>query len=166
MSKTSTPRTSLSEWIDSVQEPNTKRYINERVIDQMNFYKSKSRSYKKKYHQFMTASIIVSLLIPLASIFADGSTVMKFFIALLGSCSTAITAYLRLQNYHELWTSYRYNREYLLSVLYAYFTKTGIFRKTERQDEADCLLIETCEACFMAESGSWKVLLDENHSNS
>jgi hypothetical protein len=84
---------------------------------------------------------------------------MKVIIALLGGGTAAITAYLRLHNYLELWGIYRNNREYLFSVLYSYFTTTGIFRKLSDQAERDALLIETCEGCFNSENKQWRELL-------
>lgn len=159
MSNTPVPRSELSAWIVKVQDTDTKQYICDRVMDQMNFYKKKSREYKKKYNFWMTASIIISLLIPVVSIFADAGMYMKAIIALLGGGTAAITAYLRLHNYLELWGIYRNNREYLFSVLYSYFTATGIFRKLSDQAERDALLIETCEGCFNSENKQWRELL-------
>lgn len=162
MSNTTVPRSDLSEWIETVQNPDTKRYINDRVMDQMNFYKRKNREYKKKYNFWMTASIIITLLIPVVSIFADGGLFMKAVIALLGGGAAAITAYLRLHNYLELWGIYRNNREYLFSVMYSYFTATGIFRKLPDQAERDALLIETCEGCFNSENKQWRELIQKD----
>ena len=160
MSITSVPRKSLDEWIKSIADVNTQSYVQDRVIDQMNFYRKRSKEYKEKYHRLMTISIVIGFLIPVTSILADGSLIMKVILAALGSATTAITAYLRMQNYYELWTRYRYNREYLLSTLYAYFTKTGIFKACSNQNECDALLIETCENCFNCENQGWLELLD------
>lgn len=159
MSNTTVPRSDLSEWIESVQNPDIKRYINDRVMDQMEFYKQKSKEYKKKYNFWMTTSIITSLLIPVVSIFSDGGLFMKAIIALLGGGTAAITAYIRLHNYLELWGIYRNNREYLFSILYFYFTVTGIFRTLPDQTARDTLLIETCESCFNSENKQWQELL-------
>lgn len=159
MSNTPVSRSELSGWIEEIQDPYTKQYVIDRVMDQMNFYKTKSRAYKKKYNFWMTASIIISLLIPVISIFADEGLFVKAIIALLGGGTAAITAHLRLHSYLELWSIYRNNREYLFSVLYSYFTATGTFRKLADQAERDVLLIETCEACFNAENKQWRELL-------
>lgn len=166
MSNTPVPRSELSAWIEKVQDADTKQYIYDRVMDQMNFYKKKSREYKKKYNFWMTASIIISLLIPVVSIFADAGVFMKVIIALLGGGTAAITAYLRLHNYLELWGIYRNNREYLFSVLYSYFTATGIFRKLSDQAERDALLIETCEGCFNSENKHWRELIRKEDEKS
>ena len=96
MSNTTVPRSELSAWIEKVQNPDTKQYINDRVKDQMDYYKIKSREYKKKYNSWMTTSIVISLMIPVFSIFANESLFMKAIISFLGGGTAAITAYLRL----------------------------------------------------------------------
>lgn len=162
MSSLPVERKSLDEWIANIENDKTKHYIEDRVVNQMNYYRNKSKEYKKKYHELMTVSIIIGFLIPVTSILADGSIFMKLVIATLGSATTAISAYLRMQNYYELWSNYRYNREFLLSTLYAYFTNTGIFRQLSTQQECDTLLIDTCEACFSTENKGWLDLLRED----
>lgn len=125
----------------------------------MDFYKDNSRKCKKNYQILSTASILIGFLIPIVSIFADGSIYMKVFIAMLGSGSTAITAYLSLKNYRDLWGKYRYSREYLFSVLMSYFMKADIFKNIENQEALDTLLVETCEKYFRAEAQNWQELI-------
>lgn len=160
MSNPTISRKPLDEWIKGIENETTRNYVQDRVVDQMNFYRTKSKEYKKNYQRLMTASIVIGFLIPVTSILSDGSLIMKIILAALGSATTAITAYLRMQNYYELWTRYRCNREYLLSTLYAYFTKIGIFKTCSNQNECDALLIETCENCFNRENQGWLELLD------
>lgn len=159
MSNTTVPHSKLSAWIEKVQNPDTKQYIKDRVMNQMDYYKTKSREYKKKYNFWITASIVISLMIPVMSIFVNESLFMRAIISFLGGGTAAITAYLRLHNYLGLWSIYRSNREYLFSVLYSYFTATGTFRRLTDQAERDALLIETCEGCFNAENKQWYELL-------
>lgn len=166
MSNTTVPHSKLSAWIEKVQNPDTKQYIKDRVMNQMDYYKIKSREYKKKYNSWMTTSIVIGLMIPVFSIFVNESLFMKAIISFLGGGTAAITAYLRLHNYLELWSFYRSNREYLFSVLYFYFTATGIFRRITDQAERDALLIETCEGCFNAENKQWYELLRTDDAQS
>lgn len=71
-----------------------------------------------QYLRWTTGSIIISGVIPIASVLADGGIFVKIFIAALGAAVTSISAYLNLQNYKDLWAKYRFNREWLLSTLY------------------------------------------------
>lgn len=150
---------SIEKWLVNVESQKTRLYIQERIVTQMDFYKDNSRKCKKNYQILSTASIIIGFLIPIMSIFADGSIYMKVFIAMLGSGSTAITAFLSLKNYRELWGKYRYSREYLLSVLQLYFMKAGIFKNIENQEDLDNLLVETCEKYFRTEAQNWRELI-------
>lgn len=143
-------------WLKEVGNEKTRQYIEERVIKQMEWYRKKSSVCKTKYQHWMTASIILSGSIPVASIFADGGVVFKVIIAMLGAAVTGIGAYLNLQNYKELWSIYRVNREMLLSILYLYFNRVGIFNKDMDQDDCDAMLIDLCEKQFQQDFSSWK----------
>lgn len=146
----------FQEWLKDVTNEKTKRYIQERVIKQMDWYRSKSNICKVKYQRWTILSIILSGAIPIASVFANGELFMKVLIAALGAMITGISAYLSLQNYNKLWNIYRSNRELLLSTLYMYFNNTGIFGQETDQDKRDTILIETCEKYFQQEVLDWK----------
>ncbi len=145
----------FSELINQVKNENTKDYIINRVVQQMKWYSSKSRSYKKKYYCWMTASIILGAFIPVVSVFADGSIWVKALLAALGAAVTACNAYLSLHNFKDLWVTYRKNRETLLRALYLYFNNVGFFSQSGTQEEKDALLITTCENLFSAETDAW-----------
>lgn len=152
------------EWLENVQDPITADYIKDFVIGQMEWFGRESVKCKKRYKNWMLVSIIISGLIPVASVFADGTLVMKVIIAALGSATTAVSAYLHLQSYQELWGNYRYNREYLHSILCSYFIKTGVFANCTDQEARDKLLVETCEDFFRKEVEVWKGRLDKKQS--
>ena len=140
----------LDYFIDKVENPDTKEYIRTRVVDQMDYYRKQSRFFK-----------ILGALIPVASIFSDSTTLMKVFIAALGSSVTAINAYLGLNNSRDLWLSYRNSRQTLLQTLYYYFNDTSIFSKVKTPEEKDKLLIQTCERELENQHSSWRSLVEE-----
>lgn len=146
----------LLKWLEEVVNEKTKRYIQERVIGQMEWYRKKSSNYKNSYQFWSTVSIILSGIIPVMSILADGSLIIKILIAALGATVTGIGAYLSLHSYKNTWEIYRSNREKLLSILYLYFNQAGIFGKELSQDDRDTMLIETCEKYFQQEVTDWK----------
>ena len=67
----------FQEWLEGVENERTKRYIQERAIKQMDWYRTKCYACKVSYQRWMTVSIILSGVIPGASIFADGGIVAK-----------------------------------------------------------------------------------------
>lgn len=148
--------TSLNGWINNVKDETTQNYINIRIIPQMAYYSTKSQQCKAAYMKWMKVSIFIGILIPVASIFADGSIAMKAIIAFLGASSAAITSYLSLQNYQKLWENYRSNRELTLSILLAYFTNSGEFSEQKTDEERNALLVDKCEMIFTEETGVWK----------
>lgn len=149
---------SLSKWVEDIENQKTKGYVQERIIKQMDWYRTKSMVYKIKYQRWTTCSIILSGIIPVVSILADGRIGIKLLIAALGSMVTGISAYLNLHNYKDLWGKYRFNREWLLSILYLYINQTGVFKKELSQESRDEMLIQMCEKCFQQEINDWKSL--------
>lgn len=147
---------SLDDWIDRMEDENIKRYIQHRIVDQMNWYKSQSRAYKKKYQCWMSVSIFIGSLIPIVSAIADGSVQMRMFIAALGSWGTAVSMILLTNNYKDLWIQYRRSGNFLLSTLYLYFNRCGEFRVIAEQRERDRRLVEICENYFINETQNWE----------
>ena len=150
----------LSEMINRVQDEKTKDYIANRIVEQMKWYSSKSRSCKQKYYQWMTVTIMIGALVPVVSVFADGSTWVKALLAALGAATTACNAYLSLHNYKELWVTYRKTRETLLRTLYFYFNNVGAFAQKGTQEEKDALLIALCEHELSSEHEGWQTLVE------
>ena len=59
-------------WMNDIPNEKTRWYIQERVIKQMDWYRTKSAAYKIQYLRWTTGSIIISGVIPIASVLADG----------------------------------------------------------------------------------------------
>ena len=133
------------EMIGQVQNEQTKDYISKRIIPQMQWYSRKSQEYKQKYYHWMTITILLSAMIPIASVFADGTLWGKMVIAALGAAVTACNSFLVLYNYKDLWQTYRSIHADLLRNLYCYFSNAGIFSGNAPQTEKDLLFVNTCE---------------------
>lgn len=103
----------------------------------------------------MTISIIISALIPVASVFPSESNIKSIVIAAFGASLTAINAYLSLESPKELSITYRQCRERLLQLLIFYITNVGEFQKHSNQQEKDCCLIEHCEQIMTDEQQNW-----------
>ena len=141
----------VAELIEPVQSQQTKDYISRRIIPQMQWYGRKSRECQQKYYRWTAAVILLSAMIPIASVFADGALWGKTVIAALGAIVTMSNSFLALYNYKDLWLSYQNKHEVLLHILYCYFTNAGIFTKNASQAEKDLTLVNTCEAVLSYE---------------
>ena len=133
----------------------------------MDYYSKASRKNKKKFYQYMTASIILGAAIPVITVLADENLWtgfpllgVRFVITLLGASVTGINAYLALNNYKDLWLTYRDTRENLLRTLYFYFNNVEDFEKGT-QAEKDALLIRVCEKELAKENGGWRMLAEK-----
>lgn len=146
---------SLENLIAQVECANTKNYIQNRILQQMEWYSRKSSENKRKYFFWMTSAIILGAMIPVASVFADGAIWVKALIATLGATVAACNSYISLHNYKDLWFTYRNTREVLLRILYSYFFDAGVFKKIEEYREKDAILIELCEETLSQEVGDW-----------
>lgn len=155
----------LSNWIKTIGDENTRTYIEIRLIPQMDYYSRASRKFKKKYMCCKTMIIIFGALIPVAALFADYGILAKAVIAALGASVSAITAYIEVQNYHALWSSYRLKREQLLSIMMYYFTDTGIFSGITDSKQKDILLIESCEQYLAEEHWAWREIVDKGENS-
>lgn len=145
----------LNSWIDKISDENLKHYIRHRVLPQMQFYSNKSQKYRSSYFRWINASIFISFLIPIASVFSDGSILMKAVIAALGAAIAGITSYINVHSYKELWVNYRFIREQIYTILLYYFTSSGDF-SGKQQEEQNHLLVESCEKIFKSENQTWK----------
>lgn len=152
---------SLTDMVEQVQSEKIRNYINGRVIPQMKWYSSKSRECKRKYYRCMTISILLGILIPVISVFADGAIEVKALLAFLGAAVTADNAYLSLHNFKDLWLDYRITRERLLRTLYCYFNDAGIFLQGNTQAEKDVLLVNVCEEELIRENNGWQSSMKE-----
>ena len=151
--------TSLEYFISQIQCENTKNYITNRILPQMKWYSSKSSENKRKYHLGITISILLSAMIPVVSVFADGAIWVKVLIAALGAAVTACNSYISLHNFKDLWLTYRNTREVLLRILYNYFNNAGVFSQSNAQKEKDILLVNLCEEELSHETGGWFYLM-------
>lgn len=145
----------LKKLISQVQDEKIRDYIQERIMEQMRWYSAKSADFKKRYHRLTMISVMLSASIPIITIFADGSLATKAIVAALGSAVTAISAYLSLKKYADLWRIYRNTRESLLRTLHAYFYDAGIFASVDIQSKKDVLFVEACEETLSNESNQW-----------
>ncbi|MCM1083196.1 MAG: DUF4231 domain-containing protein [Clostridium sp.] len=135
-------------WLNGMTDENMKNYIKYRIVKQIDWFEVKGRFCKNKYQRFMLASIIISSIIPILSIFADGSVLMKTVIAILGSLVSVIGSYITLQNYKELWIKYVSEKSILQNMLYMYFNCRGEFDIADEK-ERNGKLIDTCENYFL-----------------
>lgn len=133
-----------------------KLYIENRVLDQIDWYNGKSAQNQVRFKRLMLLSIILSAFIPILTLLSDipCSILIKLLITSISSAVTAISAIISLYHFQELWVQYRSNCEILQSILHRYLTKTGEFRNST-EDDALNLLVMSCEEYMTKEFQTW-----------
>ena len=82
----------LANLAEQIRNENTRNYVFDRLMPQMEWYSGKGKECKKKYYRWMGVSILLGALIPVVSVFADGAVWVKALLAALGSAVTACNA--------------------------------------------------------------------------
>ena len=142
-------------YLAGIGNETERNYIQCRIISQIKWYDKKSIRSRKSYNICMTFIIVLNALIPIFTLSTSiiGDIAQKIIITLLSSTVTAITAYIALQNFKDLWVHYRTNCEVLKSNLHSYFTKTGVYSG----DSVDsfCALVQSCESYMIQDRSTW-----------
>lgn len=150
------PKDDFIQYIPGIQDERIRIYINNRVLEQIDWYDKKSSKNQFYYKVYMIVSIILSAFIPIFTLLADASfgIIIKIIITTISSAITAISAIMALYNFRELWIQYRSNCEILKSVLHRFFTKCGEFSNVEGSKSYETLVM-SCEEYLTKEFQTW-----------
>ena len=145
----------------TVAAPQTIDPIIERLEDQISYYDTKSSRCQKSYKGIKLVEIISAALIPfLAALHvADTHDYVKaaFAIAtaLLGVLITILEGVLQLQQYQQIWVTYRATCEALKHEKYTYIAKAGVYASAA---DPRALLAERIETIGSQENTKWTSL--------
>ena len=145
----------------TVAAPQTIDPIIERLEDQISYYDAKSSRCQKSYKGIKLVEIISAALIPfLAALHvADTHDYVKaaFAIAtaLLGVLITILEGVLQLQQYQQIWVTYRATCEALKHEKYTHIAKAGVYASAA---DPRALLAERIETIGSQENTKWTSL--------
>lgn len=155
----------LTDMIAAVKDPNTKDYINRRILPQMDWYSKSSRKYKKKYDRAYWTAMILGALTAVTALFIDNGFISNLaitaMIVVLCLAVLSLNVYLFGTNSKDLWLNYRNTREVLLRTLYFYFNNADKFSGMESEAEKDRTLIESCEYVLSRENDTWRSRMEK-----
>lgn len=162
---TYSPKQNFQQYLEYLPDGSKKLYIQNRVLDQIDWYSHKASKNQTLFKRWMVLSIILSGLIPVLTLLSDTSypLLIKLLITLISSSVTAISAFLSLYHFQDLWVQYRANCEILQSLLHRYLTHTGEFNVTS-EDKAFDILVMSCEEYMTKEFQTW-VISNTPHSD-
>jgi hypothetical protein len=138
------------------------KYVEDRYLNQMEYYSKAAARNQKKYRQFQWILIILSALTPvLAALngFNFGSANKPFvvnlslIVVIVSSVVAILTTGLKTFNYQELWITYRTTYEKLKPEIHYYTFNVGEYEKPEIDKES--LFVSRVEALLNGEHNQW-----------
>ncbi|SRR6266567_3160592 len=121
-----------------------------RLEEQIDWYDRKSRAAQRMFKRIKVAEILAAAVIP----FLAGITLPydKLIIAGLGVMITILEGFLHLNQYQQLWGTYRSTCEALKHEKYVYLAKAGPYAKAA---DAHAMLAERVESLVSQEHAQW-----------
>lgn len=135
-------------YAESLNDP-----VIERLEDQIQWYDRKSRSAQRIFKRIKIVEILAAAMIP----FLAGITFPheKVVTAALGVLITILEGVLHLNQYQQLWSTYRSTCEALKHEKYAYLAKAGPYSTVP---DPRILLADRVEALVSQEHAQWSSL--------
>lgn len=138
-----------------------------RIEDQINWYNAKSSKCQKTYKRIKVIEIIAAALIPfLSALHISDVTPQPFTLAhipltigtvtaLLGVLITILEGVLQLNQYQQIWVTYRATCEALKHEKFTYIARAGVYAAP---GDAHALLAERAETVGSQENSKWASL--------
>lgn len=140
-----------------------KKYIVERLDDQINWYSKKSKRNQTWFKTLLLIEIISAASIPFLSVYAnDSQPLIKAAIGLLGVLIVVIAGAVSLNKFQEVWIQYRTTAESLKHNKYLYLTMSVPYDG----DDAFHLLVENVENCISKENSTWSSFITKKQEGS
>ncbi len=132
-----------------------------RLDDQITYYEAKSSRSQRHYKRIKITEIICAALIPfLAALHVSESTgylhlVVGLVTAFLGVLITILEGVLQLNQYQQIWITYRATCEAMKHEKYTYIAKAGVYSNAV---DPRATLAERVEAISSQENTKWASL--------
>ena len=149
-------RIQFQPYLQKIPDTHIKIYIQNRVIEQINWYAIKSVEKQRRFKQLSIITVLLNAIIPVVTFLSEYGITIRILIVLISSAAVAINAVLSLCSYKELWVQYRSSCELLKSILYRYFNRSGEFRLiADNPEQCAQMLVTLCEEHITKEFQSW-----------
>lgn len=126
-------------------------YIEQRVVDQINWYDSKSQKSQKWFKRIRGLEIIAASAIPLIAGFGQGTTWSIILIGILGAIVAILASLLSLNQFQENWIEYRTTCESLKHEKYLFLTNTEPYN----EEDPFGLFVQRIESLISKENSAW-----------
>lgn len=149
-------RIQFQPYLQKIPDTHIKIYIQNRVIEQIYWYDTKSVEKQQRFKQLSIITVLLNAIIPVITFLSEYGITIRILIVSISSAAVAINAVLSLCSYKELWVQYRSSCELLKSILYRYFNRSGEFRlMANKPEQCAQMLVTLCEEYITKEFQSW-----------
>ncbi len=132
-------------------------YLDERLVDQMNWYDQKSVTAQASYKRLRRIEIFSAATIPLLAGFVQikilGLPFIQLVVGILGVIVAAVSGLTALNKYQDLWVEYRTIAESLKHHLLLFQTKTQPYGGSDEQ--RFMRLVTNVEGLISRENSDW-----------
>jgi hypothetical protein len=128
-----------------------------RLEGQINWYDRKSRYNQRMFKGMKTATIVISVSIPVFAAYVSyrpigGPSLVALITGILGAAIALLEAIQQLNQYHHNWITYRATAEALKHEKYSFLSKAGPYAAAENPK---ALLAERVESSVSQEHAKW-----------
>lgn len=135
-----------------------KWYLENRVLDQIDWYSSNSAKNKRLYFSLVVIDIILSAMIPFAVLFMDIFKNVNYIIAAMGSIVTIVSGVVSTFQFQKKWIEYRTTAETLKHTNYLYVTKTNPYSR----EDAFSYFVQNVESLISTQNTNWAFYIQKN----
>jgi len=130
---------------------NEEEYINKRLLDQINWYSTKSQWNQKWFKRLKILEIVCAAIIPFLAGIGPVVPFYQFVIGFLGVIIAVSSGISSIYKFHENWIEYRTTAETLKHELYLFKTKSQPYNKENAFQE----LVQRVESLISKEHTQW-----------
>ena len=130
----------------SEQEPDSGY---QRLESQIGWYDTKSISAQRWYKRTKLVELLLATLVPL---FAFLNPIVT---AIFGACIVLLEGVVQLNQWAQLWITYRSTCEALRHEKYSYLGRSGVYGDVPSDEAARRLLVERVESLISTEHAKW-----------
>ncbi|MBO8183836.1 MAG: DUF4231 domain-containing protein [Archaeoglobus sp.] len=130
---------------------NEEEYINKRLLDQINWYSTKSQWNQKWFKRLKILEIVCAAIIPFLAGIGPVVPFYQFVIGFLGVIIAVSSGISSIYKFHENWIEYRTTAETLKHELYLFKTKSQPYDKENAFQE----LVQRVESLISKEHTQW-----------
>ena len=137
---------------DSLPTASPQHYIDNRLNDQLAWYRGKAAEAKNRYHWIAAVQFAMTAAVPVLNAFGAQDSRFIYIASVCAAIAAVSMGFLALGNHQQNWLRYRQAANSLETIFWLYKNGAAPFNTEERGR----LLVERAEDVMAQESGQWR----------